>query len=112
MTLSTTRNPTTIINSNINSNSISASAGGNAAGARTAIGQVQAGNSIVLANGVDVAGVGAAANTLTVNAVSTQTVNGGLALFSGQRNTGSERASKARITARAPECRGSRRSAC
>ncbi len=73
----------------INNNSISGTAAGNTAGARSATGQVLAANSIVLASGVDVAGAGVALNLIAVDTVSTQNLTGGLVVFNGQRNTGS-----------------------
>ncbi len=70
----------------ISGNAINASTGGNSAGALGSSGQVLASNVIAFAQGVNVSGNGAPSNVMSVDTVSTQTVNGGLALFSGQRN--------------------------
>ena len=71
----------------ISGNAINASTGGNSAGALGSSGQVLASNVIAFAQGVNVSGNGAPSNVMSVDTVSTQTVNGGLALFSGQRNS-------------------------
>ena len=73
----------------INNNTIQGTAAGNTAGARSATGQVLAGNSIVLANGVNVAALGAAGNALVVDTTSTANLTGGLIVLNGQRNIGS-----------------------
>ncbi len=73
----------------INNNTIQGTAAGNTAGARSATGQVLAGNSIVLANGVNVAALGVAGNALVVDTTSTANLTGGLIVLNGQRNIGS-----------------------